>query len=167
MKNLSYRQWGMLFTFISAAVIGAVFFSQYVLKMPPCHLCLMERMPYYTAFALGILLIALADRRSTARFIVGLLGVTFLYSTALSAFHFGVEEKWWIYASDCAGQSTYKAGASVEEMMAALRNAPTVRCDQAIPFIFGMSMAFYNILTSAGLFLLTCYVWLSRNAVRG
>ena len=168
MKNLTTRHWGLFFTVVSAAVIAAVYFSQYVLKMSPCHLCLMERVPFYVAVILGAWLVVLAENKIAAKILLGLLVVAFLYSTGLSIFHFGVEQKWWIYVSDCTGQNTFKRGASIEEMRAALKRAPTVRCDQAVPFLFGMSMAFYNILTSIGLSALAVIALItSRNAVRG
>lgn len=166
--NLSARQWGVFFTVASAAVIGAVFYSQYVLKMPPCHLCLMQRIPFYVAFVLGLLTIVFADAPRIRTTLLALLAVTFLTGAGLALFHFGVEEKWWTYASGCSsGQTAFQPGASVEEMMAALKKAPTVRCDQAITFLFGMSMAFYNILTSAVLSIAAIYAVITRNAIRG
>lgn len=150
-EKLSRRQWGTGFAVVSLAVLGAAYFSQYVLGMQPCKLCLIQRIPYAVTTVLGIAILIFAARRSVAAVLFGLLAVAFLASTGLALFHFGVEQKWWTYASDCTGQNVFKPGASVEEMMAALRRAPTVRCDEAVPFLFGMSMAFYNILVSAGL----------------
>jgi len=164
MNKFTLRHWGIFFTVISTAVLAAVYYSQYVLKMAPCHLCLMQRIPFYVALALGILLTITANEKNIAKILLGLLAVTFICSTALAIFHFGVEQKWWTYNSACTGQSAFKPGASVAEMMAALKAAPTVRCDQIVPFLFGMSMAFYNILTSAGLSVLAIIAICKKNS---
>lgn len=165
MKKISMRLWGIIFTAITAAVIGAVFVSQYVLHMPPCHLCLIQRVPFYVALVFGVLLIVFANHPKTARVLLGLLALTFIISMGLGIFHFGVEQKWWTYDSNCTGGNAFKPGASVQEMMAALKAAPVVKCDAAIPFLFGMSMAFYNALSSAGFALVALFA--SRNARRG
>jgi len=103
------------------------------------------------------LLIAFADRKTLARILLVLLVLAFMASFGLALFHMGVENKWWTYASDCAGGDMFKPGASAEDILAALKRAPVARCDEKVDFLFGMSMAFYNVLTSAFLAVIALY----------
>lgn len=162
MTQILTRHSGLFFAFIAAAVLSTAYISQYFFNMPPCHLCLIQRVPYFMALALALLLMAYPHHK----LILSLLTVTFMISLGLAVFHLGVENKWWIYDSACTGNA-FKAGASVEEMLNSLKAAPIAKCDQAIPFLFGMTMAFYNILTSAFLSMIAAWLLFSRNVIRG
>ncbi|MDB5477615.1 MAG: disulfide bond formation protein [Alphaproteobacteria bacterium] len=168
MTNFTFRHWGFFFAAASAAILAAVYVSQYGFGMHPCHLCLLERIPYFVALLLALFLVTFHGNRKLARWLIILLAVTFAASTALAVFHTGVEYKWWTYNSGCSG-TMFKKGASAEEILAALKAAPTVRCDDRVDFLFGYTMAFYNALTSGGLTLLAVYAAIrtSRSALRG
>lgn len=156
MRHFNTRQWGLFFAAVSAAVLAAVFVSQYGFGLHPCKLCIWQRWPYAVSFVLGGLLVVLSDYPNPARLIRRVLPVVFLVSAGLALFHFGVEQKWWQFNSDCTG-TAFKPGASTSEILEALQHAPTVRCDQVAPFLFGLSMSFYNIVTSVVLLVLSLY----------
>ena len=164
-SKITYRQAGILFTAISATVLAAVFISQYQFNFHPCHLCLLERIPFYISAGLGILLIVLAGNRQVAKVLLWLLTFCFAVSMGLAIFHVGVEYKWWTYNSGCSGGDIFKSGASTADILKALKAAAVVRCDEQVPFLFGMTMAFYNVLTSAFLTLAALYAAMtpSRN----
>lgn len=145
----SPREWGVFFFAVSAAVLAAVFISQHF-GFHPCKLCIWQRVPYALSAGLSLVLILSAGNKNASSTLYGLLAVVFLVGGAIAFFHLGVEYKWWEFHSDCTG-SAFKAGSSAEDFLARLKAAPTVRCDQRFPFLFGMTMAFYNILTSFGL----------------
>ena len=151
-RRIPVTVWGLLFAATSAAVLLAVFISQYFFNMHPCILCIYQRYPYGLALLLGLAIALFGARRpKLASGLLWVLGLTFIASFALSLFHLGVEYKWWTFNSACSNTSLYRPGASLEEMKEALRNASTVRCDDRVIFLFGMTMAFYNVLLSAGL----------------
>jgi disulfide bond formation protein DsbB len=158
-SRIALRQWGALFFAASAAVLAAVFISQNF-GFHPCKLCIWQRIPYAIVFVLaGILFF------TRARFILLLIAAACLFNAGLAFFHLGVEYKWWTFASDCVGNNAFKAGASVEEMMAALQRAPIMRCDQREIFLFGMTMAFYNILTSAVMGIVALFAYQRSNSL--
>src|ERR1700728_3307571 len=80
-----------------ATILGASF-SQYVLGLKPCPLCLEQRIPYYVAIPLA-LIVAIAAARRAPRGVVngglGLLAVAMLIGAGLGVYHAGVEWKWW------------------------------------------------------------------------
>jgi disulfide bond formation protein DsbB len=75
-----------------------------------------------------------------------LLSLIFLGSTAIAVTHVGVELSWWRWG----GCSSTLDTSSIEALQLALLNAPVVRCDEVPWSLFGISMAGYNVLLSAG-----------------
>src|ERR1700759_878666 len=78
-----------------ATILGAYFF-QYVLGLAPCPLCLEQRIPYYVAIPLALLVTRLAMGKTSPNIVVGglaLLAIVMLIGTALGVYHSGVEWK--------------------------------------------------------------------------
>ncbi len=148
-KKITLRQWGALYALGAAAVVAAAFISQ-SFGFNPCKLCIWQRYPYGIVAVLAAALFFLHDKKA-AKFLLLPIAAASLYNAGLAFFHVGVEYHWWTFASDCVATNVYKEGATVEEMLAALKAAPIVRCDERVPFLFGMTMAFYNVLISAGM----------------
>lgn len=161
---MTLRHWGMVFFGISAAVIAAVFISQYGFGLAPCELCLYQRIPFYIALAASFLMIVTASKPRLAYVFLGVLFICFSVSTFLAVFHLGVEYKWWPYNSGCTA-SVFGQGGSTADILAALKAAPVVKCDERVIFLFGMTMAFYNVLTSVFLTVLTVVAAWSQRAV--
>ena len=65
------------------------YFIQYILGHKPCNLCLIERIPYGLSIIL-IFIIFLLKR--SEKFIILLLILTFIFSFAISLYHFGIEQ---------------------------------------------------------------------------
>ena len=140
---------------IGAATIGTVFFFQYVLGYPPCPLCLDQRMAYYAAVPLAALLWLGASHGAARKVLfLGFLVITalMLWNTGLSAFHAGVEWKFWAGPQDCSGPINNFGSAG--NMLKQLQSIRIVRCDVAAWRLFGISMAGYDVLVS--LFLASC-----------
>ena len=135
----------------TATILGAWYF-QYVLKYPPCPLCLEERLPYHIVIPLSLLLaIAAIVRAPRALIIVGFLAIVaaMLCSAALGAYHAGVEWRWWAGPTDCSGPLTdLTAGGS---LLSQLNSIHVVRCDEAAWRFLGISLAGYNALISLAL----------------
>jgi disulfide bond formation protein DsbB len=129
-----------------ATILGAYFF-QYVLGYAPCPLCLEQRIPYYVAIPLA-LLVAFAALSAAPRTMVraglALLTLIMLVSAGLGIYHAGVEWKFWQGPLDCSGPITGFGSASD------LFTKPSglVRCDDAAWRFLGISLAGYNVLIS-------------------
>jgi disulfide bond formation protein DsbB len=148
---------------IGAATIGGFFFFQYVLGYPPCPLCLDQRMAFYAAVPLAALLWLGASHGAQRK--VLLLGVLviaalMLWNTGLSAYHAGVEWKFWAGPQDCSGPINGLGSAG--NMLKQLQNIRIVRCDEAAWRLFGISLAGYDVLVS--LFLALVAAWGARAA---
>jgi len=142
----------------SAATLGGAYFFQYALGYQPCSLCLQERIPYI--FAIGAALIAgILSREANLGFwpvgFMGLCALAFAIGTLLSAYHVGVEYKWWPGPTSCSGTVMSMPG-SIEEMRDAIANPKHLpRCDDAAWTLFGISLAGFNLIISFGLFVLS------------
>ncbi len=134
------------------AALGALcvaWIGQYGFGLAPCELCVWQRYGYWAA--IGVAVIAcLPARQSRARVLASaLLALTFLAVAAIALFHAGVEYQWWRGFTSCAGD--LGQGQSVADILAAIENAPIVRCDEPAFLLFGVSMAGYNFLYALGL----------------
>lgn len=132
----------------AAALIGA-FASQYMLGMLPCALCIWQRWPHGLAVVAGVIGLALPGRLWP---ILGALGAA--SSAGIAVFHSGVERAWWAGLDNCSGGSSLE-GISASDLLNPETNvAPVVRCDVPTEFLFGLTMANWNVFFSSGLVIL-------------
>ncbi len=90
----------IIFLFSFIALISA-FFIEYILGHQPCNLCLIERIPY----GLSIMIImAIFLIRKNQKFLVMLLILTFIFSFAISFYHYGIEQGFFKETSICSAK---------------------------------------------------------------
>ena len=80
-----------------------------MLQLPPCPLCLEERLPYHVVIPLSLLMaIAALARAPRTLLAVGFTAiiVAMLGSAVLGTYHAGVEWHWWAGPTDCSGPIT-------------------------------------------------------------
>jgi disulfide bond formation protein DsbB len=137
----------------AATILGAYFF-QYVMGLPPCPLCLEQRIAYYVSIPLAAVVALAAGRGTPHRLVAAALGavaLAMLFNSGLALFHAGVEWKWWPGPQECSGPlNDLTAGG---DLLSQLHNVNVVRCDEAAwrdPFGL-LSLAGYNILISLAL----------------
>lgn len=126
---------------VPVALLGGAYMSQYVFGLFPCEMCWWQRYPHFAALVLGV--IGLMQPRQQLWPL--LAGVAILTSGLIGAFHAGVEYDWWEGITGCA--TVAKAGG---DPLAAILDAPIVRCDVAPWTLFGISLAGFNFLISTG-----------------
>jgi disulfide bond formation protein DsbB len=84
-----------------------------------------------------------------------------LWNAGLSAYHAGVEWKFWAGPADCSGPINSLGSAS--DMLRQLQNIRIVRCDEAAWRFLGISLAGYDVLVS--LFLAGIAAWGFKESV--
>lgn len=147
----------------SLALIGGAWFFELVIHLQPCKLCLEQRVPHYAA--IGLALAALVLARSPLLQWIALLGLAGLmaWSTGLGVYHAGVEWGWFVGPNDCGGAAPAAAG--MQDFMKQLQTARIVACSEAAWRFLGLSLAGWNALVSAGLFVLAIFGLLRGKAV--
>jgi disulfide bond formation protein DsbB len=135
----------------AATLLGAAFF-QYVLNIPPCPLCLEQRIPHYIAVPLA-LVVMIAAMRKAPRWALALgfaaLALAMLTTAGVGVYHSGVEWKWWEGPRDCSGPIS--GFGNTGDLLRQLESISIVRCDEVLWRGFGLSLAGYNALISLAL----------------
>ena len=124
---------------IPAALLAGAYVSQYVFGLYPCEMCWWQRYAHFAALAFALLSFLVPPARTW----VVLAGLGVLASGLIGAFHAGVEYHWWEGFTTCS--STALGGG---DPLAAIMNAPLIRCDEAQWSLFGISLAGFNFLIS-------------------
>ncbi|HEY6254261.1 MAG TPA: disulfide bond formation protein B [Xanthobacteraceae bacterium] len=135
----------------AATILGAWFF-QYVLGYMPCPLCLEQRYAYYFAIPLAVMVVlgeSVGASRKVLLLALFAIAAGMVWNTGLSAFHAGVEWKWWPGPRDCSGplDSLSSPGGLLQD----LQSIHVARCDDAAWRFLGISLAGYDVLISAAL----------------
>ncbi len=135
------------FAGLAAASILVAAFGFQLAGYPPCEMCWWQRYPYIAVIGVSALLLLL----KWSHFALGraLLALLFATTASIGLFHWGVENGWWEGLTSCS--ATLDLGSSTEDALAAIMNAPVIRCDQVAWSLFGLSMAGYNMIVGAGL----------------
>jgi disulfide bond formation protein DsbB len=131
----------------AATILGAYFF-QYVLKLPPCPLCLDQRVPYYIAIPLALVVAfgaAYGAPPWRVRLGFGLVAAAMLVGAGLGIYHAGIEWKFWPGPSSCSGDLP----ALSSDLLRQIQTTSVVRCDEAPWRLFGLSLAGYNVVIAA------------------
>jgi disulfide bond formation protein DsbB len=146
----------------AGTLLGAWYF-QYVRKLPPCPLCLEERLPYHVVIPLSLLMAIAALARAPQKLLATgfvVIIVTVLVGAVIGTYHAGVEWHWWAGPTDCSGPLTdLRAGGSVLNQ---LQSINVVRCDEAAWRLLGISLAGYNVLICLAMAAIAGYGLLAR-----
>ena len=132
----------IIFLFSFIALISA-FFIEYVLGHQPCNLCLIERIPYGLSI---ILIITIFVIKKNEKFIVLLLILTFVFSLAISIYHFGIEQGFFQESAVC-NVKNFSENVTKEDLLKQL-NARIISCKDVTFRIFGLSLTSINIVIS-------------------
>jgi disulfide bond formation protein DsbB len=141
-------QIGLLAAIASGFLLGGAYYFQYVVGLPPCDLCFLQRYPHMVAIVAGLLALAAFGQRRLA-FVLALIAIAGLFVTSgIGVFHVGVEQHWWQGPQECSGH--IPPGLSAAELRKMLFSQKMVRCDEPAWSMWGVSMAGWNAILSAG-----------------
>ncbi|MEZ5854317.1 MAG: disulfide bond formation protein B [Hyphomicrobiaceae bacterium] len=130
-RSPAYQAGGFALALALAAILGALFF-EYVIKLPPCPLCLQQRWAYYAGIpALFAALVLLsAEHRKAAGLLFFAIAVAFLANAGLGVYHSGVEWKFWPGPDTCS-QIPGQLQPIDKSLLKSLADTHVVRCDVA------------------------------------
>lgn len=141
---------GMMLALAVATILGALGFER-IGGYLPCHLCLMERTPYYVGVplaALALIAILRGAPRGLIALLFGLFAALMLYGAVLGVYHAGVEWAFWEGPASCAPSVAVDSAA---EMLNQLQNAHAPSCTDATWRLIGLSFAGWNAVISLAL----------------
>ena len=136
-KNEFYLK--IIFIFSLIALISA-FFIEHILGHQPCNLCLLERIPYGLSI---ILIMIIFISKKNEKFFVLLLILIFLFSIAISIYHYGIEQGYFSESTVC-GIKNFTENLTKDDLLKQL-NEKNISCKDVTFKIFGLSLTSINI----------------------
>lgn len=142
---------------ISLIVLIIVFILEYIFKLIPCDMCLVERYPYYALILLSIIAMYLVRiEKVKLRKIIDYVSIsTILFGFIYTLRHVGVERGIIKLSTECSGAliNTSDKSALLEE----LSQAALVRCDEATYLFNFISIAESNLILMTFLLFINIY----------
>ena len=151
MFNLKAKFYLKIIFLISFVALISAFFIEYVLGHQPCNLCLIERIPYGLSI---IIIMAIFLIKKNQKFLILLLILTFIFSFAISLYHYGIEQGFFKESSVC-GVKNLTESITKEDLLKHL-SEKTVSCRDVTFRIFGLSLTSINIAINV-LFIITLF----------
>jgi len=145
--NFAYRRSSLLPLGASVLAMAAALSAQYGLGWKPCELCLLQRIPILLAGMAAVGSFYPSKTQAVRRLLVMLSALLFFITSAVAAYHVGVEQHWWEYHGGCSRDPDEVQG--VIDFAAALAHPVVIRCDQPPWEWHGITMAGLNVLYSA------------------
>ena len=130
----------------TALLLGALG-SQYLGGLHPCEMCYWQRWPHGAAIALAAMAFTAPASSQRSRTLTLLAAVAIALSGAIGAYHAGVEAGIFEGFTTCTAMAS---GASTEDLLRQITQAPIIRCDQVQFAFLGISMAGWNAILSLG-----------------
>ncbi|MDP3545910.1 MAG: disulfide bond formation protein B [Phreatobacter sp.] len=150
------RPWLSGALFLAAAGVGTIlgaFFFEFVVGLPPCPLCLQQRVPYYILIPASLVVALAAWRRwpgAVVRLGLVTLAGLMIWSAGLGTYHAGAEWGIWQGPTTCAQPTTLAR--TPGDLVRSLQNAkPLADCTVAAWRFLGLSLAGWNVLISVAL----------------
>ena len=143
MFNLKANHYLKIILLFSFVALLSAYFIEYVLGYQPCNLCLIERIPYGISI---ILIITILVIKKNQKFLVLLLILTFIFSLAISFYHYGIEQGFFQESPVCVVKS-FNESVTKEDLLRQL-NEKIVSCKDVTFRIFGLSLTSFNIVIS-------------------
>ena len=133
----------------SVIALSTAFFIEYILGHQPCNLCILERIPYGLSL---VLISTIFILRKNEKFFILLLIITFIFSLAISFYHYGIEQGFFEESAVC-GVKDFSENITKEDLLKQL-SEKTVSCKDVTFRILGLSLTSINIVVSV-MFIIT------------
>ncbi|MBM3590628.1 MAG: disulfide bond formation protein B [Alphaproteobacteria bacterium] len=143
----------LIIAFLSSFLaLFMAYISQYFFGLEPCILCYYQRKPFFVIIAISFLALLLKQKKylKIATIFCALL---FLTNAIIAFYHSGVELKWFDGPKTCATQNLENIS-DLEQLRQAILSTKAIKCDEPQFYFLKLTMANWNFLYSAGLFLL-------------
>jgi len=156
MSEIKYKKPLCLIQLFSIFILIVAYIIQYVLDHKPCNLCLIERVPYFSAII--IISIFLFFKKFEKIYLI-ILSLIFFSAALVSFYHFGIEQGF-IQESFVCDLNIKNGDLSKKDLLNQLKES-SVSCKDVTFKVFGLSLATFNILISLILSAITTKLFLT------
>ena len=144
---------------VPAGLLAGAYGSEHLGGLSPCEMCWWQRYAHMAGLGFAILAFALSRLPDRGRSFVWLAALGIAASGLIGAYHAGVEADVFEGFTQCTSAAS---GATGEDLLAQIMNAPLTRCDEVQWSLLGISMAGWNAILSLAAALLVLWLSLSR-----
>jgi len=156
MSEIKYKKPLCLIQLFSIFILIVAYIIQYVLDHKPCNLCLIERLPYFSAII--IISIFLFFKKFEKIYLI-ILSLIFFSAALVSFYHFGIEQGF-IQETFVCDLNIKNGDLSKKDLLNQLKES-SVSCKDVTFKVFGLSLATFNILISLILSAITTKLFLT------
>jgi disulfide bond formation protein DsbB len=129
-------------------MIGMALYFEHVMGLHPCQMCHWQRIPHIIVIGLGVIA-ALPQPQPWHRSVTALMSLILIIGAGIAFWHSGVELKILPGPSSCS--APISLGGDPAALLDQVLATPVVRCDEVPWSLFGLSMANWNGLITAGM----------------
>ena len=133
---------------ISSLMLLSAFYLEYFHNAFPCDLCITQR--WFHALIISYSLIAIFISKSSffiKKLILIGLSITWIASSVAGLYHFGIEMNFWKGPDECSSAIDFS-----KDTLKYLLNKSTIKCDEVMFKILGLSLAGWNAIMSFAMF---------------
>ena len=127
-------------------VLGSVYSLEYFIGFEPCNLCIYQRWPWWMAFLLSVTTHLPNLPYLWISRLISLAGFSIIISGAIALYHVGIEYDWWSGPSTCTNNGVLPN--TLSDLHANKNISLITPCDKVPWSLFGLSLAFYNLVGS-------------------
>ena len=135
---------------ISSLMLISAFYLEYFHGALPCDLCITQRWFHGAIIAYSLIIILILNKNLISKKILILGGAILWLSSSLAGlYHFGIEMNFWTGPDGCSSNIDFS-----KDTLTYLLNKSTIKCDEVMFEIFGLSLAGWNAMASLFIFLI-------------
>ncbi len=128
----------------------SAFYLEYFHGALPCDLCITQRWFHGGIIVYSFIIILIISKTLISNKLLVLIGAILWLSSSLAGlYHFGIEMNFWTGPDGCSSNIDFS-----KDTLTYLLNKSTIKCDEIMFEIFGLSLAGWNWLASFFIFLI-------------
>ena len=147
---------------ISSFMLISAFYLEFFHGALPCDLCITQRWFHGAIIAYSFIIILTIKKTLISKKLL-ILGAAILWlsSSLAGLYHFGIEMNFWTGPDGCSSNINFS-----KNTLTYLLNKSTIKCDEIMFEIFGLSLAGWNALASFSIFLLISILLLNKRLMK-
>ena len=147
---------------ISSLMLLSAFYLEYFHGALPCDLCITQRWFHGAIIAYSFVVIFIIKKTQISKYLLLLSGAVLWLSSSLAGlYHFGIELSFWPGPDECSSNIDFS-----KDTLTYLLNKSTIKCDEILFEMFGLSLAGWNALASFFIFLLASILVFNKRLIK-
>ena len=142
MLKLNLKNTLILLLFTSVAALGMAYFGQYHYGLEPCHLCLLQRKPFFAIIAIVLLFLLIPYFKKYQKFAINLSVLILLLNAGIAFYHVGVQKEFFKASGSCS--VNIEKTNDLDALLIALESKPAGSCNKIAFSFLGLSIPAWN-----------------------